>query len=95
MLIQILGERKQAEFPGLTRGLVAVLLYYDGQRSLVNSLRTLLQSREGRMWTMELSPELASLVNTYTDQLINRDGLVNKILGKAAVLRNVVSSVMD
>ncbi|KAK3098344.1 hypothetical protein FSP39_018633 [Pinctada imbricata] len=74
------GERKQAEFPGLTRGLVAVLLYYDGQRSLVNSLRTLLQSRVGRMWTMELSPELSDMVNKYTDQLISKDGLINKIL---------------
>ncbi|XP_061177614.1 nuclear pore complex protein Nup205-like isoform X2 [Saccostrea echinata] len=74
------GERQQAEFPGLTRGLVAVLLYYDGQKSLVNSLRTLLQSREGRMWTMELTPDLSSMVNQYTDQLIQKDRLINTIL---------------
>lgn len=74
------GERQQPEFPGLTRGLVAVLLYYDGQKSLVNSLRTLLQSREGRMWTMELTPDLSSMVNQYTDQLIQKDRLINTIL---------------
>ncbi|OWF55575.1 nuclear pore complex protein Nup205-like [Mizuhopecten yessoensis] len=74
------GERKKAEFPGLTRGLVAVLLYYDGQRSLVSGLRTLVQSRKGRTWTMELSPDLANLVTQFTDQLIQKDGLVNKVL---------------
>ena len=39
-------------FPGLTRGLVAVLLYHDGRRSLVASLRSLIQAREGVAWTL-------------------------------------------
>lgn len=69
------------EFPGLTRGLVAVLLYYDGRKCLVNSLRTLLQSREGRTWTMELTPELTNIITQFTDQLLTKDALVNKILG--------------
>ncbi len=30
-------------FPTLTRGLVAVLLYHDGRRNLVSTLRTLIQ----------------------------------------------------
>ena len=75
------GDRKQAEFPGLTRGLVAVLLYFDGQKSLVNSLRSLLQCRDGRTWTMELSPDLSNMIMQFTDQLIIKDNLVNKILG--------------
>ena len=33
-------------FPGLTRGLVAVLLYHDGRRSIVSSLRSLVQVRD-------------------------------------------------
>nr|XP_022287742.1 nuclear pore complex protein Nup205-like isoform X2 [Crassostrea virginica] len=74
------AERQQPEFPGLTRGLVAVLLYYDGQKSMINSLRTLLQSREGRMWTMELTPDLSNMVNQYTDQLLQKDRLINTIL---------------
>lgn len=76
-----LGDRKQSEFPGLTRGLIAVLLYFDGQKSIVNSLRTLLQCREGRTWTMELSSDLTNKITQYTDQLIVKDKLVNKILG--------------
>ncbi|CAC5405169.1 NUP205 [Mytilus coruscus] len=74
------GDRKQSEFPGLTRGLIAVLLYFDGQKSIVNSLRTLLQCREGRTWTMELSSDLTNKITQYTDQLIIKDKLVNKIL---------------
>ncbi|XP_063402892.1 nuclear pore complex protein Nup205-like [Mytilus trossulus] len=74
------GDRKQSEFPELTRGLIAVLLYFDGQKSIVNSLRTLLQCREGRTWTMELSSDLTNKITQYTDQLIVKDKLVNKIL---------------
>ena len=82
-----LGERQQPEFPGLTRGLVAVLLYYDGQKSMINSLRTLLQSREGRMWTMELTPDLSNMVNQYTDQLLQKDRLINTILGNYNLIK--------
>lgn len=49
-----LGEHQQPHFPGLTRGLVAVLLYWDGKRCIANSLRTLIQSRQGKTWTLEL-----------------------------------------
>lgn len=31
---------------------------------------------------MELTPDLANLVTQFTDQLILKDGLVNKVLGK-------------
>lgn len=48
------GEYQQPHFPGLTRGLVAVLLYWDGKRSVANSLRTLIQSRHGKTFTLEL-----------------------------------------
>ena len=69
---------------GLTRGLVAVLMYYDGRKSLVQSLRTLVQGRTGVSWTLELDPEVEDLVDTFTDQLLE-EGIVEKILGE---LRN-------
>ena len=37
------AESQQPDFPGLTRGLVAVVLYYDSQRKLLWALRTLMQ----------------------------------------------------
>ncbi|CAH1799487.1 unnamed protein product [Owenia fusiformis] len=73
------GENQQPNFPGLTRGLVAVLLYYDGRRSLVNSLRTLIQSREGNTWTLGLNEELVDMTTRFTKQLMD-EGLISKTL---------------
>ncbi|XP_002740701.1 nuclear pore complex protein Nup205 [Saccoglossus kowalevskii] len=74
------GEQQQSQFPGLPRGLVAVLLYYDTKNSLVHSLRTLIQAREGKTWTLGLPEDLMIMVTKFTDQLIE-EGLLNKVLG--------------
>lgn len=76
------GEQHQPDFPTLSRGLVAVLLYYDGRRNLVTSLRSLIQAREGISWTLGLSSNVVALVTNFTDSLFknNPDGLVEKIL---------------
>ena len=58
---------------------MAVLLYYDGRRSIVSALRTLIQAREGVSWTLGLSPATLNLVTNFTNQLFE-DGLVDKIL---------------
>lgn len=76
----ISGEQQLSQFPGLTRGLVAVVLYYDGRRALVNALRTLLQARDGHVWTLGLTNELVTLVTQYTDQLIEGN-LITTLLG--------------
>jgi nuclear pore complex protein Nup205 len=52
-------------------GLVAVLLYHDGRRCLLSALRTLLQSREGLTWTLELDEEMSELIMSFTKQIIN------------------------
>ena len=73
------GEQRQADFPGLTRGLIAVLLYYDGRRSLATTLRSLIQAREGVSWTMGLNNMLSTVIGTYTDYLF-QNGLVDNVL---------------
>jgi nuclear pore complex protein Nup205 len=73
------GERHQSDFPTLSRGLVAVLLYYDGRRNLVTSLRSLIQARDGISWTLGLTPNVVELVTSYTDSLF-KDGLFGKII---------------
>ena len=73
------GEQHQPDFPSLTRGLVAVLLYYDGKRNLVTSLRSLIQAREGVSWTLGLGSNVVSLVTNFTDDLM-QNGLVDTIL---------------
>ncbi|XP_071371563.1 nuclear pore complex protein Nup205 isoform X1 [Centroberyx affinis] len=73
------GEHQQPHFPGLTRGLVAVLLYWDGKLCVANSLRSLIQSRHGKTFTLELSGELVALTTRFTDELMSQ-GLTKRIL---------------
>ncbi|KAI3371589.1 hypothetical protein L3Q82_024149, partial [Scortum barcoo] len=73
------SEQQQPHFPGLTRGLVAVLLYWDGKLCVANSLRTLIQSRHGKTFTLDLSGELVALTTRFTDDLMNQ-GLTKRIL---------------
>ena len=67
------GESQQAEFPGLTRGLVAVVLYYDGRNSIVSALRLLLQACKGKTWKLDVSDEVADVVSRFIDQVMNED----------------------
>ncbi|KAM3870428.1 nuclear pore complex protein Nup205 isoform 2-T2 [Diretmus argenteus] len=73
------GEHQQPHFPGLTRGLVAILLYWDGKLCVANSLRSLIQSRHGKTFTLELSGELVALTTRFTDELMSQ-GLTKRIL---------------
>ncbi|KAL0968511.1 hypothetical protein UPYG_G00267840 [Umbra pygmaea] len=73
------GENQQPYFPGLSRGLVAVLLYWDGKLCVANSLRSLIQSRHGKTFTLELSGELVALTTRFTDELMSQ-GLTKRIL---------------
>ena len=64
------GEEQMPEYAGLSRGLVAVLLYYDARKALVQSLRTLIQGRRGLTWTLELAEDISELATNYTQQLL-------------------------
>lgn len=75
----LVGEKHQPDFPTLSRGLVAVLLYYDGRRNLVVSLRSLIQGGEGILWTLGLEQHVSNLVTNFVSELIQND-LVSKII---------------
>ncbi|XP_046658392.1 LOW QUALITY PROTEIN: nuclear pore complex protein Nup205-like [Homalodisca vitripennis] len=79
------AQQQMPYHPGLTRGLVAVLLYYDGRKALVTALRILLQARHGLLWTVEAAPEITHYVTTYTKDLLDND-LIVKVLGVLASL---------
>ena len=66
-------------FLSLTRGLVAVLVYYDSKRTLVTSLRSLIQAREGVSWTLGLASNVTDMITKFTDDLL-QNGLVQEIL---------------
>jgi len=73
------GEDQLPQYPGLTRGLVAVLLYYDGRKAVAQALRTLISSRPGLAWSTDIPEETATFVTNYTTELLNA-GLVSTIL---------------
>jgi nuclear pore complex protein Nup205 len=81
MAVDLLSTAQQQlpYYPGLTRGLVAVLLYYDGRKSIAATLRTLVQARRGILWTLDSSEEVVSYITQYTQELMDY-GLINKIL---------------
>ncbi|OCT58146.1 hypothetical protein XELAEV_18002475mg [Xenopus laevis] len=48
----LIGEQQQPTFHGLTRGLVAILLYWDGKSCMADSLLHLIQARKGKTFTL-------------------------------------------
>ncbi|XP_045464322.1 nuclear pore complex protein Nup205 [Harmonia axyridis] len=64
--------------PGLPRGLVAVLLYYDGRKALLTALKCLVQARNGVQWSVNIKEEVARFITIYTDQLME-GGLFTRI----------------
>lgn len=65
--------------PGLTRGLTAVLLYYDGRKALTSALRTLVQARAGHSWMLDIPVLLTKQITEYTNRL-QEDGLLDRIV---------------
>ncbi|XP_043228757.1 nuclear pore complex protein Nup205-like [Amphibalanus amphitrite] len=73
------GEAQRPHYPGLTRGLVAILLYYDGRRALVTALKTLVQARKGISWTTDLPENISIMITKYTDEILE-ENMLNKLL---------------
>ncbi|XP_067003269.1 nuclear pore complex protein Nup205 [Anabrus simplex] len=65
--------------PGLPRGLVAMILYYDGRKCLVCALRALVQARKGISWTLGAAPEIIEYITRYTQELMEQ-GAMNRVL---------------
>ncbi|KAF8568536.1 hypothetical protein P879_01301 [Paragonimus westermani] len=63
-----------------SRGLLAVLLFYDAQQAIVDCLRTLIQARDGRTWSPSLSSEAVRIAERFTGDLW-KNGLLHNILG--------------
>lgn len=73
------AQRQSPRHPGLPRGLVAILLYYDGRRALVQALKELVMARDGVCWSINAREEIISYVSRYVEQLIS-DGLLSNAL---------------
>ena len=73
------AQQQMPQYPGLPRGLVAVLLYYDGRKALVSALKDLMQARLGVSWCTDVSNDVTLLVTNYTDSLAS-EGVLKKII---------------
>lgn len=66
----ISAQHQISNYPGLPRGLVAILLYYDGRKTLTACLKDLMQARNGISWTTEgASKEILHSITKFTDDL--------------------------
>lgn len=74
------AQQQMPLHPGLPRGLVAILLYYDGRKAIVSTVKELFQARNGISWCTDASPELVQVVTQFTDQLVQEGGLLDKIV---------------
>lgn len=72
------AQMQMSYYPGLPRGLVAVLLYYDARKTLLSVLRMLVQARKGVLWCLNIRHDVESFMTEYTDELL-RNGLFNRI----------------
>ncbi|XP_018798172.1 PREDICTED: nuclear pore complex protein Nup205 isoform X2 [Bactrocera latifrons] len=75
------AQREMIKHPGLSRGLVAVLLYYDGKKALVQSLRDLFRATNGISWVTEIPKEISNLITSFTQNLVNQYNILERIVG--------------
>jgi nuclear pore complex protein Nup205 len=75
------AQQQMPQYPGLPRGLVAILLYYDGRKSLVSALKDLMQARVGVSWCTDVSSDVTHLITSYTDSLVT-EGVLKKIINE-------------
>jgi len=85
----LLGESQLSYYPGLTRALVAVALYYDAKVSLVKALRMLIQARQGRIGQL---PDIVATATKFTQEIM-ADGMTAKILGKRQVYFQILGTL--
>lgn len=96
------AQLQMPHHPGLTRGLTAVLLYYDGRKALTSTLRTLVQARTGHTWVLDTPVTLTKQITEYTNKM-QEDGLLDRILNlledmdptKARILSSLTRLYID
>jgi len=75
----VTATNQEARFPGLARGPIAILLYYDSRKSLLNSIKLLVQAKNGRSWSTKLNREIQKLIDSFVDDL-KQDGIVSRCI---------------
>ncbi|XP_058974470.1 nuclear pore complex protein Nup205-like [Musca domestica] len=74
------AQHQMVHYPGLPRGLVAVLLYYDGRKAVANSIRDLFQITSGVSWVPESPKKLVQLVSLFSQNLVEDSNILDRII---------------
>ncbi|EDV91738.1 nuclear pore complex protein Nup205 [Drosophila grimshawi] len=74
------AQRQQIRHPGLPRGLVAVLLYYDGRKAITCTLRDMFQAMSGVTWSTELPKEMTVVFDNYVQNLVEDSNILGRLL---------------
>ncbi|XP_015794994.1 nuclear pore complex protein Nup205 [Tetranychus urticae] len=70
----IMGSEHETRYPGMTRGPIAVLLYYDSKRVLLSTLKFLVDIISGRTWAFMSSQNddnALKFIETFVGELKN------------------------
>lgn len=74
------AQLQMSFYPGLPRGLVAVILYYTARKNLAWALRLLVNARAGVLWRMQdIRSDVEKLILEYTNELL-KNGLITRLL---------------
>ncbi|XP_023291874.2 nuclear pore complex protein Nup205 [Lucilia cuprina] len=74
------AQRQINQYPELPRGLIAVLLYYDGRKAVANSVRDLFQIISGVSWVSEVPKELISMASSFSQSLVDDSNILERIV---------------
>uniref|UniRef100_A0A1B0A9W8 Nuclear pore complex protein Nup205 n=1 Tax=Glossina pallidipes TaxID=7398 RepID=A0A1B0A9W8_GLOPL len=74
------AQRQMPQHPGLPRGIIAILLYYDGRKAIATSLRDLFQVTNGVCWISELPKKLTSIITSFTQSIVEDSNVLDRIL---------------
>ena len=70
------AEEEKTLYPGLPRGLIAVLFYYDSREQFANAFKTLVQARQGISWTLlEGNEEISLVITRYLSSILDPNTL--------------------
>lgn len=83
------AQHQMIHYPGLPRGLVAILLYYDGRKAVVNSIRDIFQITSGVSWVPESPKKLVSLVSSFSQELVDDSNILDRIVDLLDITKEV------
>ncbi|XP_055844433.1 nuclear pore complex protein Nup205 [Episyrphus balteatus] len=74
------AQRQMPQHPGLPRGLVAILLYYDGRKAIACSLRDLFQASSGVSWCTDAPKEVTYLISSFAQSLVEESSILGRVI---------------